>query len=102
MNQNKIDTLLHIMALIKKSKTKITYDFVDYGNCGIYIKYARKSQLTNIIQSKLDDANLYYDFYGDCGLEGKKEFTSIFIPIGKLEDYNKDEELINWYDNLNL
>lgn len=96
MNQDKIQAILYIIRLINKSKEKIKYDHCEYGNCGLYIKYARKSELTKTIRCKLDDVNIFHTNHcSEGGLEGKKEPTTIFIPIGELESYNHD--LKEWY-----
>ena len=98
MIEDKIQTILYIVRLIKKSKEKIIFNHCEYGNCGLYIKYARKSELTKTIKYKLDDNNIFHTNHcSDGGLEGKKEPTTIFIPIGELEDYNHD--LTEWYNN---
>jgi len=96
MIQDKIQAILYIIGLMNKSKEKIRFLHTVYGNCGLYIKYSRKSELTKTIKYKLDDVNIFYTNHcSEGGLEGKKEPTTIFIPSGDLEDYNHD--IKEWY-----
>jgi len=95
MIQDKIQAILYIIGLMKKSKEKIIFYNAEYGNCGLYIKYSRKSELIKTIKCKLYDVNIFYTNHCSEGLVGKKNPTTIFIPIGELEDYNHD--LTHWY-----